>query len=891
MKVVAPIARQPGEPEHSPGSAGPGKLSAHGHAQDTSFAQMFHGSLCNSQGRRPSPACASTTTVACASVTSTEQSTRSGGAPDSGSDASEHDASVPSLPLAALSTRAGASRSASSSAAHLPGRVASGANGAKTAAVTSYRPAGTQMLTGSAPAAVQTGSHEPAPRPGLRETGQAHASRTAEEPGKRASQESGQVLDDSGPAAGSASLLPVAAEHASGRTGGHARHAEWENPCDGRPVEDTISSVTTTADRAGAPLSPWDAHASAAPLAADILRGRPAPSDPSRDSSSARLASRMDARMAARQTAGPSRSIPKSIASSPQSEATSADGHSGPRAAGNPIGVSTSANDGTRPAEGSAKLSMAPAATPDTAQPRLPQGTEPAGTIDCQQAARIPVMPTTTSSWGHGAAVTTVPVRSDAEPTATIDARQAARIPVMPTTTSSWGHGASGTTMRARSDAEPTATIDARQAARIPVMPATTGSWGHGAPATPAAAPPQAQPTASTVGRQPAHSSSSDTNQTSVRGGPARDASEPAADPPPAAGASAVSTAASPPIPPTSAAPAAPPSDSSAKRHAPAAQATATLSQPAAHPAEPVSPPPAPAASGTGPDVTPGTNYSQAPAAATSDPRAPAHGSSKATRVQGRRRAQDETDASNAEPPPAPVAFVANPGTTVPSAHPQHAADKVSVSESGPRVGESPSDRPAAHAPLQASHEPGPDGPRAEPVLKATQPQPQPPAPTQGQAQVPLITHAPGASAPNNSAPVGLHAAPHLPAHAVPLAAQAMRDDGLSMTVMPHAAHMAIESPEGDLALHLRVREGKAEITVGGSMAPLFEARAPEARAALAGEGLALGRFDLGQQGNGQQGQPAPEAPERVPDPPAPYRQQASDPAPTPSDGRIHVTA
>ena len=112
------------------------------------------------------------------------------------------------------------------------------------------------------------------------------------------------------------------------------------------------------------------------------------------------------------------------------------------------------------------------------------------------------------------------------------------------------------------------------------------------------------------------------------------------------------------------------------------------------------------------------------------------------------------------------------------------------------------------------------------------------------------------------------------------------------MTVMPHAAHMSIESSDGDLALHLRVRHGSADVTVGGSMAPLFETRAPEARAALASEGLNLGRFDLGQQGGGgQQGQPAPERPERAPEPPAPYRQQSGPNETTPGDGRIHVTA
>ena len=111
------------------------------------------------------------------------------------------------------------------------------------------------------------------------------------------------------------------------------------------------------------------------------------------------------------------------------------------------------------------------------------------------------------------------------------------------------------------------------------------------------------------------------------------------------------------------------------------------------------------------------------------------------------------------------------------------------------------------------------------------------------------------------------------------------------MTVLPHAAHMAIESPDGDLALHLRVRQGSAEISVGGSMAHLFEARAPEARAALASEGLALGRFDSGQQEGGQQGQPAPETPERAGEAPAPYRPTHGSPLPNPTQGRIHVTA
>jgi hypothetical protein len=161
--------------------------------------------------------------------------------------------------------------------------------------------------------------------------------------------------------------------------------------------------------------------------------------------------------------------------------------------------------------------------------------------------------------------------------------------------------------------------------------------------------------------------------------------------------------------------------------------------------------------------------------------------------------------------------------------------------------------------------------------------------PSQGPLPVVLPVHVPSPA--SNPAPVDLRPAPHLPAPIAPLADQVVRDDGLSMTVLPHSTHMAIESADGDLALHMRVRHGSAEISVGGSMAPLFEARAPEARAALASEGLALGRFDLGQQSNGQQGQPAPEAPERPLEPPAPYRHQSGPSEPALTDGRIHVTA
>lgn len=139
--------------------------------------------------------------------------------------------------------------------------------------------------------------------------------------------------------------------------------------------------------------------------------------------------------------------------------------------------------------------------------------------------------------------------------------------------------------------------------------------------------------------------------------------------------------------------------------------------------------------------------------------------------------------------------------------------------------------------------------------------------------------------------------APPLPAEAAPLVARMIEDPGLQVAVLTQAAHFKVEGEDGEsLALHLRVRDGNAEIRIGGSMAPMFEARLPEVQAALAGEGLALGRFDLEHQGGGNQHrEPAP-SPEERPAPPAaaPYRPagRAAEPVQVrDEDGHIHVTA
>ena len=133
---------------------------------------------------------------------------------------------------------------------------------------------------------------------------------------------------------------------------------------------------------------------------------------------------------------------------------------------------------------------------------------------------------------------------------------------------------------------------------------------------------------------------------------------------------------------------------------------------------------------------------------------------------------------------------------------------------------------------------------------------------------VPDLQHKPAEVLPNNvpafTAPVPQADAPPVafaPAAAAPIVAHAVEDPGLSVTVLPQAARVSVESTEGDLALHLRIKDGNAEISMGGSLAPMFEQRSAEVQTVLAGEGLSLGRFDLSD--NNQQGQQAPrEVPE-----------------------------
>lgn len=188
-------------------------------------------------------------------------------------------------------------------------------------------------------------------------------------------------------------------------------------------------------------------------------------------------------------------------------------------------------------------------------------------------------------------------------------------------------------------------------------------------------------------------------------------------------------------------------------------------------------------------------------------------------------------------------------------------------------------------------------------------------SPSPGQAQVPplpqTVTSLPTTLAANAPAPttavlsaLGAHApatgsspGSSLGTTSTPAASlsrQVAEDPELRVAVLPHAAHLSIAGKDGDLALHLRVRDGSTDVNVSGSMAPMFESKAPEMRAVLAGQGLHLGSFATDQQ-DGRQRQPEGRSEPDADAGPGSARlartQVGSEASSTTSEGRIHVTA
>ena len=77
------------------------------------------------------------------------------------------------------------------------------------------------------------------------------------------------------------------------------------------------------------------------------------------------------------------------------------------------------------------------------------------------------------------------------------------------------------------------------------------------------------------------------------------------------------------------------------------------------------------------------------------------------------------------------------------------------------------------------------------------------------------------------------------------LAASVEADDSLRLVVLPNSANLRVTTPEGgDLSVHLRVRDGVTDVTVSGAGSEAALTHSADLRAALAGQGLTLGRID-----------------------------------------------
>jgi hypothetical protein len=93
-----------------------------------------------------------------------------------------------------------------------------------------------------------------------------------------------------------------------------------------------------------------------------------------------------------------------------------------------------------------------------------------------------------------------------------------------------------------------------------------------------------------------------------------------------------------------------------------------------------------------------------------------------------------------------------------------------------------------------------------------------------------------------------LPAPPPLPAAPASLLAYAADDLSLRATVMPERAVLSVDTGAGgELALHLRIKDGVTDVHVSGEAAASLDVRVQDLRAALASEGLTLGSFESGQ--------------------------------------------
>ena len=90
-----------------------------------------------------------------------------------------------------------------------------------------------------------------------------------------------------------------------------------------------------------------------------------------------------------------------------------------------------------------------------------------------------------------------------------------------------------------------------------------------------------------------------------------------------------------------------------------------------------------------------------------------------------------------------------------------------------------------------------------------------------------------------------------MPAAAASLMNMAEEDPSLHAAALGKSAHIRLDAgTDGELALHMVVKDGVVDMRVDGAAARTLDIRPDEVRTALAGEGIPLGRFETGNAGS-----------------------------------------
>jgi hypothetical protein len=168
-----------------------------------------------------------------------------------------------------------------------------------------------------------------------------------------------------------------------------------------------------------------------------------------------------------------------------------------------------------------------------------------------------------------------------------------------------------------------------------------------------------------------------------------------------------------------------------------------------------------------------------------------------------------------------------------------------------------------AVTPLPAAPAPAP-APRADGVAPPSIGRPEAPrAPRDPGAREIRMVVQEGPAAPNPALRAAVAKAPEAaapPGTPAPAPPPVLADRNLSGAVLPHAAHLSLDTREaGAIGLHLRIRDGVADLRIDGTVAERVEARSAELRLALAREGLQLGTLELSA-GTGDRCTPVPSA-------------------------------